>query len=251
MIDHNDMVVFVMLMFALGLASIIVSLSLSIRIERKPGFAGLDPPRVVRAYDFMNRMPPFKIIRRLFYNALSRLKPQGTLVDVGCGPGYLLGVIARRIPSLHLVGVDLSDEILRQASRNLSDVAVLKLTLMKGDSENLPLSSNSVDYIVSTLSLHHWPHPETAFCEFHRVLKPGGTLLVFDLKRDAKLLFYFLIRLVTGVIAPKALRKVKEPLDSLRSSYTSCEVFEFMKGITWKELRINPGLGWVLIESLK
>jgi ubiquinone/menaquinone biosynthesis C-methylase UbiE len=245
------MVVFVMLMFALGIASIIISLFLSIHMERKPGFAGLDPPRVVRAYDFMNRMPPFKIIRLLVANTLSAEKAQGVLVDVGCGPGYLLGVIAKKFPSLKLIGIDLSKEILGQASRNLANIAGQRLALMEGDSENLPLASNSVDHIVSTLSLHHWPHPETAFREFSRVLKPGGTLLVFDLNRNAKLLFYFLIRLVTGVVAPKALQEVKEPLDSLRSAYTPCEVVVFMKGTSWKALTIDPGLGWMFIKSMK
>ena len=222
---------FVLMLFTIALVTIVVAVSARINIPRKAGFAGLDSPRVVRAYDFMNHMPPFKIMRLLVARALFLTNPKGTLVDVGCGPGYLLAVIARRFPLLHLIGVDLSKEILSTANHNLAAIAGPRLELKEGDSERLPIAGDSVDYVVTTLSLHHWPEPGKALREFYRVLKPGGMLLLFDLKRDAKLLFYFLIRLVTGVIAPRALREVKEPLGSLRSSYTPGEVSEFMKGI--------------------
>jgi ubiquinone/menaquinone biosynthesis C-methylase UbiE len=239
--------VFAVIFFAVAIITIVVTLTLKVDIPRRAGFLELDSPGVVRSYDFMNHLPPFAVIRLLVANTLSRRKAHGSLVDVGCGPGYLLAVIAKRFLSLHLIGVDLSKEILSVASRNLISVSDTRLELLEGDSERLPLPENSVEYLVSTLSLHHWPHPEKAFREFYRVLKPCGTLLVFDLKRDAKFLFYFLIRFVTGIVVPRALREVKEPLGSLLSAYNPIEVLEFMSGIKWKTLTIKPGFGWMTI----
>lgn len=239
------------ILFVVAVTTIVVGVMVKINISRTAGFLGLDPPRVVRAYDFMSHMPPFAVVRLLVANTLSRMNAHGSLVDVGCGPGYLLAVIARRSPSLRLIGVDLSKEILSAASRNLSTIAGERLELLEGDSEYLPLPQNSVDYLVSTLSLHHWPEPQKAFREFQRVLKPGGMLLVFDLKRDSKLLFYFLIRFVTAVVVPPALREVKEPLGSLLSAYTPDEVQEFMKGSHWSSLTIDPGFGWMTVTAVK
>lgn len=243
--------IFALVVFALAFLTVILAAAVRINLPRAAGFLGLDPPRVVRAYDFMSHMPPFAVIRLLVANTLSRMHVHGSLVDVGCGPGYLLAVIGRRFPSLRLIGVDLSKEILSAASRNLSTIAGERLELLEGDSECLPLPQNSVDYLVSTLSLHHWPEPQKAFREFQRVLRPGGMLLVFDLKRDPKLLFYFLIRFVTVAVVPRALREVKEPLGSLLSAYTPVEVQEFMEGIHWSSLTIEPGFGWMTVTAVK
>ena len=47
---------------------------------------------------------------------------------------------------------------------------------------SLPFESGSIDLVVSTLSLHHWPNPGAGFAEIARVLRPGGVALVYDLR---------------------------------------------------------------------
>jgi ubiquinone/menaquinone biosynthesis C-methylase UbiE len=61
------------------------------------------------------------------------------------------------------------------------------LKFLEADVRRLPLEDNFLDVTVSTLSLHHWVHPEKALAEIHRLLKPGGRMFVFDLRRDMAL----------------------------------------------------------------
>lgn len=55
-----------------------------------------------------------------------------------------------------------------------------------GDVAGLPLPDGALDWAVSSLSLHHWSDPDRALGEICRVLKPGGQMLLFDLRRDPR-----------------------------------------------------------------
>ena len=74
------------------------------------------------------------------------------------------------------------------------------------------------DTVVSTLSLHHWPDPKQALEEIHRVLKPGGQFLIFDLRRDARRFVYWLLRFAKIFVVPAAIRRVNEPVGSALAS---------------------------------
>ncbi|MBC8040847.1 MAG: class I SAM-dependent methyltransferase, partial [Opitutaceae bacterium] len=56
------------------------------------------------------------------------------------------------------------------------------LTYKLGDIEHVPLADRSVDLAILSQALHHAQHPETAVKEAHRILKPGGQILILDLK---------------------------------------------------------------------
>lgn len=93
-----------------------------ITLTRKVGIQGIDDPEAVRAYDRISRTPQFALLRRMFVRELKRHKPQGSIVDVGCGPGYLITVICREMPQVSVIGVDISEEMLATAVKNLSSL---------------------------------------------------------------------------------------------------------------------------------
>lgn len=105
----------------------------------------------------------------------------GTLLDAGCGTGRLLGEVARHAPALQLHGFDRSPEMLDQARQRLGAGRSLGLA----DSAALPLADESFDFVVSASSLHYQVDKLAALREFHRVLKPGGRLLLTDWDGDA------------------------------------------------------------------
>jgi ubiquinone/menaquinone biosynthesis C-methylase UbiE len=232
------------MVFAVGL--------MRVEFPRKASFQGIDDPGAAEAYDRLSRMPQFRLIRRYFIWKLKRYTVKGTVVDVGCGPGYLLRIMAKEWPESKLTGVDISKEMVEKAKANFHWLGLDgRVDFKEGSSEHLPFDDRTQDFLVSTGSLHHWADPELAFDEIHRVLKPGGQMLIFDLRRDAIRMIYWLLWSVQNValrvIGLDALRGVNEPLGSLLASYTSPEIRQIMSRTNFSDWKIEGKPGWVLV----
>ena len=183
---------------------------------------------------------------------LMRHHPHGLLADAGCGPGYLLADIVRAIPRLSVIGVDIAEQMLQKAAQNLSSAGLAeKVGFRVGNVEELPFDNSSLDFVVSTLSLHHWAEPKQAIEEIYRVLKPGGQFLVFDLRRDSPRLFYWLLRFAQTFILPSPMKRTNEPTLSVLASYTPSELGAFLADTSFGEWRIKPGLFWIFIWGHK
>ncbi|HUT99413.1 MAG TPA: class I SAM-dependent methyltransferase, partial [bacterium] len=219
-----------------------------VRVVRRRSLEGIDVPGAVRAYDAMSRTPGFWLLRQLVLRRLGGWKPEGTLADVGCGPGYLLRAAAKKFPRLRLVGVDIAEEALDTARRNLDPARV---ELLRGGSGSLPLPDGSCDFVVSTFSLHHWSRPGEIFAEFSRVLRPGGRFLVMDLRRDAPAPVHLFVCLVTAVVVPRELRRIREPVGSLRASYTAAEAKTLLSETPFEDCGVERGLAWMYLRGRK
>ena len=136
---------------------------------------------------------------------------------------------------------------LNTSSLNLSD----RVEFREGDVSSLPIPEGTLDFAVSTLSLHHWTDPSQGLAEFHRVLKPGGQLLIFDMRRDSRRFFYWLLRFAQRFVVPAALQRVNEPLGSLLSSYTLAEVESIFARSPFNEWKIEGGPAWVYAWARK
>jgi ubiquinone/menaquinone biosynthesis C-methylase UbiE len=100
--------------------------------------------------------------------------PTATVLDLGCGVGVLLQDMVGRYIYVH--GLDVSAESLSLVgidSPNLRGLVV-------GDGEHLPYRSGVFDAVALKGVLHHIPNVDQALRELHRVLKPGGTLLLVE-----------------------------------------------------------------------
>jgi malonyl-CoA O-methyltransferase len=106
-----------------------------------------------------------------------------TILDGGCGTGYHHRLLRTYHPGAHIVGIDLSATMLQRAisrhhagsgMRDLSDRG--NTSGICGDLEALPFADASFSLAWSNLALQ-WCQPDRAYPEFHRVLKPGATLV--------------------------------------------------------------------------
>ncbi|WP_040779102.1 class I SAM-dependent methyltransferase [Nocardia pneumoniae] len=104
--------------------------------------------------------------------------PGAWVLDVGTGPGKLLARLHSGRPDLRLHGVDLSPHMIEIAERTLADRAEISV----GDVGALPYPDDSFDLVVSSLSLHEWPDVDRAVEELARVLRPGGTVAIYDFR---------------------------------------------------------------------
>lgn len=102
------------------------------------------------------------------------------LCDVACGTGHFLGEVLEAFPRLNVTGVDLSDEYLDEARRQLRHRHGVTLNL--GNAEALPLPDASQDIVTCVFLFHELPHGvrRQVVAEFARVLKPGGLLVFID-----------------------------------------------------------------------
>lgn len=115
----------------------------------------------------------------------SLLSGEEVFGDIGCGTGYLsaslLGLCRR------LVCVDRSPAMLRQARERLSqDPRGTVVELRRGELHELPIDDGELDGLVCGMVLHHVPRADDALAEMHRVLRPGGRVVVLDLKPHAQ-----------------------------------------------------------------
>jgi ubiquinone/menaquinone biosynthesis C-methylase UbiE len=113
----------------------------------------------------------------------------------------------------------------------------------------IPFPDDSLDLVVSTLSLHHWRDPVGVLDEIARVLRPGGSFLVFDLRRDMTAPSYLLLWFATHCIVPRALRRVNEPLGSRNASFTPQEAAHLAGQSRLVGWHVTHGPLWVTIEG--
>jgi len=221
-------------------------------IERIAGQEGLDAPEVAAAFNRVSRLPQFALIRWLVARRAVGMRSEGQAADLGCGPGYLVLELAKWAPSLQIVGIDVSDEMLAEAkAQALQRGAGDRVTFALGDVRSIPLPDASLDLIVSTLSLHHWGNPVETLDEIDRVLRPGGSFLIADLRRDMSPPFYLLIWFATRVVVPRALKRAGEPLGSRDSAYTPEEAEALARKSRLTGWRITSGPMWLIIEGRK
>jgi SAM-dependent methyltransferase len=109
-----------------------------------------------------------------FQEAVNGCVPAGSVVlDAGCGRGQTF-LYRRRLPSVRVVGLDLSPH-----ARDNPNVD----SQVRGTVETLPFPDASFDAVLCTHVAEHLPHPEVAFREMARVLRPGGRLLLLTPNR--------------------------------------------------------------------
>jgi SAM-dependent methyltransferase len=112
--------------------------------------------------------------------ALGLLLPPLDVADLGCGEGYLTVETARW--ANHVTAVDRSPGVLVRAKALAARKKCSNITWKKGELEKLPIDNASMDVALLSQALHHATDPAQAIGEAARILKPGGRLVILDLR---------------------------------------------------------------------
>jgi SAM-dependent methyltransferase len=107
-------------------------------------------------------------VSRLLVDLIETMDPHSMVLDSGCGPGRVLGVLARR--GIRCIGLDRSRVSVGLAAERYHRPGVV------ADNLHLPLADGSVDVVISDGVIHHTENPRGAFAENCRILKPGGQM---------------------------------------------------------------------------
>ena len=112
--------------------------------------------------------------------ALGLLLPECDVADLGCGEGYLTIEAAQW--SRHVVAIDRSKDVLDRARAMAARRKLENITLTQGELERLPIPDASIDVALLSQALHHAEQPAAALGEAWRILRPGGRVLILDLR---------------------------------------------------------------------
>jgi SAM-dependent methyltransferase len=124
-----------------------------------------------------------ELLARNLGEMLDRIPRGGRVLDVGCGGGQALALLAAERPDLRLHGVDLSWGQVGRARARLGDRA----RIVVASALALPYRDACFDFVFSHASIKHWPDPAAGLSECVRVLRPGAHLVVTEADRGCRL----------------------------------------------------------------
>jgi ubiquinone/menaquinone biosynthesis C-methylase UbiE len=160
----------------------------------------------------------------------------GWLLDIGTGPGGIPLKLARLCPKLRVVGIDQSANMIQVARRASHELGLADRALFfVGDANRLCFPDARFDFVLANSVLHHLREPVAAFNEMGRVAKPGGVVLVRDLRRPSRLALAGHVRWY-GRHYFGTMKKLYS--DSVRAAYTGEELEDLLRRSTLAGARI-------------
>jgi ubiquinone/menaquinone biosynthesis C-methylase UbiE len=183
-----------------------------------------------------------------------KIKPDGKILEIGPGPGWIGIWLAKALPSSQIVALELSADMRRVAERNRESEGVTNLAFLAGDAAAMSAFQDaSFDGVISNGSLHHWTDPAAVFREIDRVLKPNGVVAVQDGRRDIGwfgwLIYYLLssVMVLDRTIPGKQMRRGWKT--SIWAGYTPEELHELLARANLSHWRVEKNTMEVLILS--
>lgn len=194
---------------------------------------------------FKKRMWEYRSFVKFMLNHFS-IKDYSNVLEIGPGPGWITILLSQANPTLKIIGLELSEDMIRVANENKYKERVTKnIDFIKGDAKNIDIfEDKSFDIVISSDSLHHWEDPVKVFNEIHRVLKENGKFCVKDGRRDIGVAAKFVYNLAklfisktmsyfwkTSIMAAYTPDELKDLLDhsQLKDKYkTKTDLFDIL-----------------------
>ena len=144
--------------------------------------------------------------------ALMDLQPADRVLDLGCGTGWASRRLARIVTQGEVVGIDVSDEMLRRAEEQSRGIRNVRYAW--GSAENIPAEGGSFSKVLSVESFYYYADQDKALDEIQRVMASGGRLFILiNLYKDN----HYSLRWTTELKVPVQARSEAEYVAMLRN----------------------------------
>ena len=178
-------------------------------------------------YDFLNHLLSLGIDsywRRKTISMLKKEKPQ-LILDAATGTGAL-ALEAIKLNPAKIFGIDISEDMLKIGrekikAKKLGD----KIELLEGDSENLIFNDNKFDAVMVAFGVRNFENLLKGLNEFHRVLKPGGTVMILEFSHPENQIFSIFYRFYSSRILPLIGKKISRNEIAYQYLHDSVEAF--------------------------
>lgn len=135
-------------------------------------------------YDLQNHLLSLGYDRRWRRRLVDAARPPegAVILDMAVGTGDIAIPLALHYPTIKVIGIDYSPRMLRAARRKIATAGLEKrIALRMADIRLTPFDSDTADLVTSAFTLRNLPDRKVVLAEFHRLLRPGGRLLVLEL----------------------------------------------------------------------
>jgi len=196
-------------------------------MQRKPEPEVMSGEDEVSAYASAAAQKHLEALDNTFVDQVLQLAPHGKaltgfLLDVGCGPGNITLKLARRSPGLTIVGLDRSRNMVRAACQAAAGAGLEgRVFFQQAHAGEIPYPGGTFDVVLSNSVLHHLADPSRVLEEMVRIAKPGGAIVVRDLRRPSRLACPWHVRWY-GRHYSGIMKRLFE--DSVRAAYTPEEL---------------------------
>jgi len=168
------------------------------------------------------------------------IKNGAAVIEVASGPGYLSIELAKA-GKYKITGIDISKDLTEIADRNAKEAGV-EVDFRQGSASSLPFQTDMFSFIICVLAFKNFKEPLKALNEMYRVLKPGGTVLIMDLNRNAS---NTVMNAVVKNMGLKGLNAVIARTIQRNGAYTREEFETFISRTDFKEHAIkDSGIGF-------
>lgn len=161
---------------------------------------------IAPAYDRLNHIMSFNIDRgwrRRMVRMVAHQHP-GRIADIATGTGDLAVMLAKKIPSARITGIDLSEEMLKVAAQKVEAKGLSSnISLLQGDAENLTQTDGEFDAVTAAFGVRNFQDLPKGLKEIARILKKGGRVYIMEFSTPRNKIFGAIYRLYSHRILPK------------------------------------------------
>ncbi len=212
-------------------------------VTAEKGYKGMGMEgSIARWYD-KNTRKRMEEFRREAERLKAFLPDGGDVLEVAPGPGFLAIEMARD-SRIRVTGLDISKTFVELARKNAAEEGV-RVDFKLGNASAMPFADKSFDLLVCRAAFKNFSEPERALKEMRRVLRPGGTGVIIDLRRDASMteIKHEVDRMQLGFWSRLFTRETFR-LMLLKRAYTKPELEKMLERSGFKTVEVNTsGIG--------
>jgi demethylmenaquinone methyltransferase/2-methoxy-6-polyprenyl-1,4-benzoquinol methylase len=211
---------------------------------------------VASRYDIMNDLMSGGMHRlwKRYTIQHANARPGDAVLDLAGGTGDLAREFARIVGGRgHVVLADINAAMLEHGRRRLVDAGVGgNVTLAQVDAEELPFAANTFDRVSIAFGLRNVTHKDTALAEMHRVLKPGGKVLILEFSKPSDVLkpaydlYSFKVLPLLGKFVAEDADSYQYLAESIRMHPDQETLLGMMQGAGFERCRFNNLTGGVV-----